>query len=673
MRSLNLEHWHLYTSDKWILETIQGYKIEFTEPPFQFHIPNEIPFSDDQAHLVDQEVESLLQKGAIELVSPSSDQFLSTIFIVPKKDGSFRPVINLRYLNHFVQYHHFKQENLTFALDLIQRNDFMTKMDLKDAYFHIKIDPKFKKFLCFSWRGLIYSFCVLPFGLASAPRIFSKVLRPIYATFRQNGIRCCYYIDDSLLMNQDKTKCLEQSDIVSNEMTALGFTINEKKSVFVPTQRLEFFGVIIDTVLFMVFLPDDKIKKILHLCKSIITTDSVSIRVFCSLIGLLVHAFNAVLVGPLHYRALERDKVRNLAINNNNFDALMCPSIESVNEMKWWLDNLENSNGKLIRPNPIDLWLETDASSQGWGCYWDQNFAGGRWSVLESTYHINYLELLAMFMALKSFFKTNTQSLHIGIRSDNCVAIAYLNQLGGMCSVDMDRLASEIWHWSFERNIYLTAQYLPGTENIFADFMSRQFSDSGEWSLKTEIFERICVHFFMPSIDLFASRLNFKLKPFVSWHFDPEAQFIDAFSVSWRNLEPYIFPPFNLIAKILAKIMSDEVQRAIIVVPLWPTQSWFPVLMSCLVYSPARLPRHRDLVTRPHTGECHPLKKMNMIACFISGVPSRNEEFQLSRPLLLHQVGDRPLTNNTSYAGNDGFVGVINGRQISCTRLKYKS
>jgi len=100
VRSLNLEYWKLYTSDKWILETVVGYKIEFTQTPFQNRIPREIPFPDDQTCLLSQEVDNLLRKGAIEIVPKFEDPFISTI-VVPKKNGTDRPVINLKFLNEF--------------------------------------------------------------------------------------------------------------------------------------------------------------------------------------------------------------------------------------------------------------------------------------------------------------------------------------------------------------------------------------------------------------------------------------------------------------------------------------------------------------------------------------------------------------------------------------------
>jgi hypothetical protein len=101
---------------------------------------------------VDEQVQELLQKGVIVKTEFSSDTFISNIFLVQKKNGKVRPVINLKKINQYEEYHHFKQENLKIVLDLIQKNDFMTSADLTDAYFSIEIDPEYRKFLCFSWR-----------------------------------------------------------------------------------------------------------------------------------------------------------------------------------------------------------------------------------------------------------------------------------------------------------------------------------------------------------------------------------------------------------------------------------------------------------------------------------------------------------------------------------------
>lgn len=243
VRKLNQTYWNKFTNDKWILDTVHpGYKIEFFEEPYQLTNPKQIKFNEEKFNLVSQEVQNLIDKGAIEEVMDTSDAFMSNIFLVPKKDGTLRPIINLKHLNRFVEYHHFKQENLSFALELIQQNDYLTSVDLKGAYFSVSVHPDYQKFLTFAWNGKSYNFVVLPFGLTSCPRIFTKILKPVYAVFRENNIRCCYYIDDSLIMNQDFSQCQRQTYLVISELDNLGFTINEKKSVTFPSQRIVFFG-----------------------------------------------------------------------------------------------------------------------------------------------------------------------------------------------------------------------------------------------------------------------------------------------------------------------------------------------------------------------------------------------------------------------------------------------
>ena len=99
---------------------------------------------------VDEQVQELLQKGVIVKTEFSSDTFISNIFLVQKKNGKVRPVINLKKINQYEEYHHFKQENLKIVLYLIQKNE-----DLTDAYFSIEIDPEYRKFLLFHGENSI--------------------------------------------------------------------------------------------------------------------------------------------------------------------------------------------------------------------------------------------------------------------------------------------------------------------------------------------------------------------------------------------------------------------------------------------------------------------------------------------------------------------------------------
>ena len=143
------------------------------------------------------------------------------------------------------------------------------------------------------------------------------------------------------------------------------------------------------------------------------------------------------------------------------------------------------------------------------------------------------------------------------------------------------------------------AVHIPGVENVEADKQSRQSHSQLEWTLDRTIF-RDCLNVvkLVPNIDLFASRLNHQLQPYVSWHPDPGAVAVDAFHLSWKPYMPYMFPPFSLISRVLQKIQRERIQGIIIVLK-WPTQTWWPVLMRMLIDNPVLLPNRKKLLFLP--------------------------------------------------------------------------
>lgn len=667
-----MSNWLKITQDQWVIDAISGYCIDFDAQPFQTRVPNEIPFSKEQRQIVEDEVIALLKKGAVIPSSHEKGEFISTIFIVPKSNGKFRPVINLKYLNEFVHYDHFKQETFRVVLDLLHENDFMTSIDLQDAYFSVPINKDFQKYLKFSWNNQLLQFVSLPFGLKSAPYVFTKILKPVYAWFRHQNIRCSYYIDDSINMNGNSVLCQNNTITMVQTLEQLGFVVNRQKSVLVPTQRIVFFGFIIDTVEFKVFLTEDKIQKLLTKSKSLLEKEAVVVRELASFIGSVVNAFYAVLEAPLHYRNLERNKLAGLG-SDMNFDNCIVLTEGSRKELYWWNKFVVKKNGKRIRPKEINARCRTDASFEGWGAL-DLNtnrHANGRWAMHELGFSINYLELLAIFYGLQSFY-SRLKNIHIQIQSDNVSAVTYINDMGGISSDSMDLLANSIWEWCLARGIFISAVYIPGTDNT-ADFYSRNFSDSTEWKLKESIFIRICEHFFSPDIDLFASRLNKQVDCFVSWFPEPGSIHSDAFTLNWGKFHPYIFPPFNLIGKVVNKIRQDQVNEAILVFPYWRSQSWFPLLLECLISFPVRLPRHKDLLFLPHSGHLHPLaKSMKIFAAILSGRRCRVEEFHKRLQRSSHRHGSVGLENSTSTPGDIGLFGIISGLEIRVKQLKLK-
>jgi hypothetical protein len=179
--------------------------------------------------------------------------------------------------------------------------------------------------------------------------------------------------------------------------------VHPEKSVFIPQQQIVFLGFVIDSVKVIVRLTEAKIQKIKEiLIYTLNNACIIRIRDVARSIGYMISSLPAVKYGALYYRNLEMDKVNALKQCKGNFEANMAISKNGISEMKWWLDNLDNSYNFICHP-PVDITLYSDASLKGWGAVMGDISTRGRWAPSESHNHINYLELLAALLAIKCF------------------------------------------------------------------------------------------------------------------------------------------------------------------------------------------------------------------------------------------------------------------------------
>lgn len=206
------------------------------------------------------------------------------------------------------------------------------------------------------------------------------------------------------------------------------------------------------------------------------------------------------------------------------------------------------------------------------------------------------------------------------LRIDNTTAIAYINKMGGTRFPHLNNLARNLWQWCEAKNIWVYASYIPSKENK-ADKESRRACTEIDWELSDQAFRKIVSIFGIPEIDLFASRSNSKCKTYVSWHRDPDAKFIDAFTIDWSKHYFYAFPPFALILRAINKIIKDNA-RGIMVVPDWPSQPWYPLFKrmiekdNVIYFKP-----NPNLLLSPFR-ERHPLhNSLTLIAAVLCGSP----------------------------------------------------
>lgn len=119
----------------------------------------------------------------------------------------------------------------------------MVSIDLKDAYLSVPVLREHRKYLRFVWKRTTYEFQCLPFGLSSAPRVFTKLLKPVMALLRKRGIQSLIFLDDMLLMTELKELLEQLTQEVLALLRLLGVRINWEKSHLAPTQVIIYLGI----------------------------------------------------------------------------------------------------------------------------------------------------------------------------------------------------------------------------------------------------------------------------------------------------------------------------------------------------------------------------------------------------------------------------------------------
>ena len=598
-----LPAWKNCGATPWVLRTIaKGYKLQFSSTP---PLGNKVIFSHasgEAAEILQAEITSLLQKNAIREVQKDECRlgFYSRYFLVKKKGGGVRPILDLRALNKYMKTFRFKMLTSAALMRMVRQDDWFTSADLKDAYQHIGIYAPHRKFLRFGFKGRIYEYLALPFGLSLSPRVFVKCTQAAMTPLRQQGLRVSAYIDDCLLFASSPLEASRHTEYFLNHMRSLGFTINREKSVLIPAQSIEFVGLTLDSVTLTARLCPDRVESFLACTRLFKEGAVLPFRTCMRMQGLMASAIHLTRLGRLYMKPFQR-WVRALGIPCTRPSRRVVIKKRCVDALKWWSNRDVLSAG--VDAGLVSSWkvITTDASLSGWGATHDGRSARGVWNAQLKTAHINYLELMAVFLALQRF-EHLISGHHVLVRTDNTTTMCYVNKQGGLRSPRLHALARELTLWCHTRLASIRAVHVPGVLNRGADLLSRGGPRYTDWSLNPVVARQLWDRYGLPQADLFASEENAKLPLFFADR-EPAPLGVDALAYSWPRGLLYAFPPLGLIPHTLHRVRTQGL-RMLLIAPAWSV--WRSEIALLLFDTPWKLPLRWDLLSQAGGEVFHP-------------------------------------------------------------------
>ncbi|MEL7523483.1 MAG: reverse transcriptase domain-containing protein, partial [Cyanobacteria bacterium J06553_1] len=354
-----------------------------------------------------------------------TEGFYNRLFAVPKRTGGWRPVLDVSALNKYVILTPFTMESPKSVLASIRRNDWMTSIDLKDAYFQVPVHPASRKYLRFVWRGTVYQFKVLCFGLSSAPQVFTRVFAQVAKWLRLVNIRILLYLDDWLVMSHSRQAVLADTQSVLDLSQVLGVHLNLGKSSLIPTMTSVYLGMVIDSHRFWVSPKEERVVRFLSLLGDFLSCGAPCAKMWQQVLGHMVSLVPFVPYGRLRMRELQHHLHSRWDLVSNPRTTFIAVPEACRLDLLWWAQGSRLRAGVSLALRRPTLALFADASTQGWGATLEGLEASGTWTLAESMLHINVLEIRAISLAL-SRWQTLVAGRVVSVYSDNTTAVAYI-------------------------------------------------------------------------------------------------------------------------------------------------------------------------------------------------------------------------------------------------------
>ena len=464
----NFDFWKRIGTPSFVLNVIErGYLLPFVSFPEPTVFKNNRS-SLSHADFVEDAIRDLVESGRV-LHTEVPPRVVNPLSVSVQANGKKRLILDLRYVNKFLHKMHVKYEDWKTAMSYFARGAYMFSFDLKSGYHHVEIFEGHQTYLGFSWKHSnsnqvkFYVFTVLPFGLSSAPHVFTKILKPLEKHWKYQGICLAVFLDDGWGIEKDSQVCGVVANAVRADLFKAGFVTNEDTSVWIPCQRLDWLGITWDSARGTIEIVDGRAVKIMNTIDSIIASDFVlSAR---RLASFTVQIISTAPVSGNISRIMTRHCIMS-TLSAQHWDSEVKMDSYCVEELYFWKNNL---NSIKVRDcflfNKPQRFAYSDASATGCGSVITLNedcVCHKLWEPSECSMSSTWRELAAIDFALESFAPILEGSL-VKWFTDSQTA-ARIVEVGSM-KLDLHRLAIKIFQFCAERSIRLEVQWIPRTEN----------------------------------------------------------------------------------------------------------------------------------------------------------------------------------------------------------------
>lgn len=475
VRKLNADAWRRLDLPPYLMRTaLEGVRFPLVRRPRWTFQKNYVAQEKEQE--VDLKWEEWKAKGVTETGEVDLVMAMGT---VPKPNNKVRVVHNCTPINSCTPDMPYSMDGIAEVAKFLKVGDWLCKIDLRDGYEHIPIHPHWRRFFGVCWKGEVRRFAKLGFGFKLSPVLFQSLMDGVMEECnRRIGERAVFvYLDDFLVRGSSSERCAVALGALRELLAELGLEVNELKSVFQPTQELEYLGKLWDVRAGKVMNSEKRIAEVERECKRMLSADRVTVEELGSFLGRLEWVARTLQLSRCWKRTLmmelriwrDLDRVRMEGLGVRGQGSLGRLSSGSRRELKWWRDHVRH----WMPVNLEDVWrtrvseFHTDASGYAYG---SSNGLWGLWKAEELNWNIAVKEMEALRRGICRM--RNGETARIGV--DN-MAVYWCLKRGRAFCWELNDLLRRIGGDINSRGLNLDFYWVPSEENL-ADRASRSWT-----------------------------------------------------------------------------------------------------------------------------------------------------------------------------------------------------